>query len=198
MRAIYLEIDDTDLQAKLMLMQEALSAENFARAMRRIFMRTGQHVRKILKEDIPHEYEISPGKVGAAVKNAQVSGLSCIIPIRDRRGPIGSQYHATGGAHGWNSLKRKYRINAKIVKGGVSTLPSTLMAGYPPFRNLGSSLGGLTFTRTSKERGPILKVSGIAIPQMPVNRSEPEIQKDIHDWMRAQIEHEFMAILGGW
>lgn len=196
MQAIYIEIDDADFQAKIRFLADAMNPANFERAMYRIFTRTGQHVRKIVKEDVPHEYEISPSKVGAAVKAAQVSGLSCIIPIRDRRGPIGSQYKASGGAHGWASLKRKYRVKAKIVKGGTSTLPARAMAGYPPFRNLGSKLGGLTFTRTSGARGPILKVSGIAIPQMPVNRSEAEIQKDIYDWMKAQVERECMAVLG--
>ena len=52
-----------------------------------------------------------------------------------------------------------------------------------------------TFTRAGKSRLPILKVSGIAIPQMPLNRSEAEVQKDIQDYMMQRFEHELNWLL---
>jgi hypothetical protein len=197
MLPITINVDASDCVAKLTMLQAACKPERFQRAIYRIYSRTGKHVRQILKEDLPHQYVISPGKVGKAVGSASIAGMGCTIPVRDKRGSIGGQYGASGGAHGWNSLKRKYKVKARIVKGGQSILPGTVMAGYPPFRNLGSSLGGLTFSRTSKERGPILKVSGIAIPQMPMNRSEDEVQRDIAEFLRQQIEHEFMNVMAG-
>lgn len=197
MLPITINVDASDCVAKLTMLQAACKPERFERAVYRIYSRTGKHVRAILKKDLPHDYKISASKVGKAVGNASIQGMGCIIPVRDKRGDIGGQYTAAGGAHGWNSLHRKYRVKARILKGGQSTLPSTVMAGYPPFRNLGSKLGGLTFTRTSKERGPIKKVSGIAIPQMPMNRSQDEVQKDIVDFLKAQIEHEFMNVMAG-
>lgn len=197
MLPITIEIDGRDCVNKLTMMAAACKPERFERALYRIYSRTGKHVRAILKEDLPHEYVISPSKVGKAVGGAQIQGMGCIIPVTDKRGDIGGQYSATGGAHGWNSLRRKYKVTARIVKSGQSVLPGKVMAGYPPFRNLGSSLGKLTFTRTSKERGPIMKVVGIAIPQMPMNRSEDEVQEDIKKFLMAQIEREFMNVMAG-
>ena len=192
---INIKVDASDLQSKVEMLKRSMTAGQFQHAMGGIFIRTGKHVKAILKEDLPKQYEISPGKVGKAVQPAQISGMGCIIPIRDKRGNIGSQYPASGGAHGWNSKKRKYRVKARIVKGGQSTLPGTVMAGYPPFRNLGSKLGKLTFTRTSNQRGPILKVSGIAIPQMPMNRSQGDVQSDIAEYLAKQIEQRFMYLM---
>ena len=137
------------------------------------------------------------------MKNAQTTssagGVGCIIPIVDTRGTIGGRFGASGGAHGWNSLRRKYRVKGRVVKAGTSTLPAQMSSygGQPPFRNLGSRLGGLTFTRAGKNRFPIQKVVGIAIPQMPMNRSQDEVQKDILEHMKERIEYEFMRAIAG-
>ena len=175
---VSIEVDASDLQGKINMLRGAMTNEQFNRAMYGIFKRTGGHVKKILRSDLPQKYEIKPSAVSAAVQKPQVTigglGVGCAIPIRDARGSIGGRYKAAGGAHGWNSLRRKYRVKARIVKGRASTLPANASAygGYPPFRNLGSKLGGLTFTRRGKDRGPIEKMVGIAIPQMPMNRSQ--------------------------
>ena len=197
MLPITVNIDASDCIAKLSMLQAACKQERFDRALYRIYSRTGKHVKRILKEDLPKQYQVTPGMVGKTVGDVSIAGMGCTIPVRDSRGSIGGRYGASGGAHGWNSLRRKYKVKARIVKGGASILPGTVMAGYPPFRNLGSSLGGLTFSRTSKKRGPILKVSGIAIPQMPMNRSEGDVQEDIKEFLMAQIEHEFMNVMAG-
>lgn len=197
MPPITITIDGKECVEKLTLMAACCKPERFERAMYRIYSRTGKHVRAILKEDLPHNYVISPSKIGKAVGDVTIVGWGCTIPITDSRGDIGGQYSAVGGAHGWNSLKRKYKVKARIVKAGQSTLPGKVMAGYPPFRNLGSSLGKLTFARSSAERGPLLKVEGIAIPQMPMNRSKAEVQEDIKTFLMAQTEHEFMNVMAG-
>lgn len=169
-----------------------------------IYRRTGGHVRKVLKQDLPKEYQIRPGEVGSAVSNAKVvsgglGGTGCIIPVRGTRRSIGEGFKASGGAHGWNSLKRKYRVKSRIVVSAQSVLP-VKMSTYgdqPPFRNLGSRLGKLTFTRKGKDRLPIVKVEGIAIPQMPMNRSQSDVQKDILDYMEKRIEHEIQRAIRG-
>lgn len=199
MLPISINIDTSDCVAKLTLLQAACKPERFNRALYRIYNRTGSHVRQILKKDLPHDYVISPSKVGKAVGSASIQGMGCIIPVRDKRGSIGGQYSASGGAHGWNSKHHKYKVKARIVKGGQSTLPGAMSSygGEPPFRNLGSKLGKLTFTRAGKKRFPIMKVSGIAIPQMPMNRSLDEVQEDIVKFLKVQIEHEFMNVMAG-
>lgn len=194
-----MEIDASDLQDKITRLQANMTEAQFERAMYGIFQRTGRHVAQILRKDLPQKYEVKPGDISAAVKSPQLSmgfgGVGCSIPIRAVRGKIGSQYRASGGAHGWNSVKRKYKVKARILKGAQSTLPAKWHSGYPPFRNLGSKLGGLTFARSSKARGPILKLTGIAIPQMPLNRSEADVQQDIKDYLEKQMEERFMALM---
>lgn len=198
---VSLEIDASDLKDKINMLRGAMTDEQFKRAMYGVFKRTGSHVKRILRSDLPHQYEVKPSAVSAAVQRPQVTmgaiGVGCAIPIRDARGSIGGRYRASGGAHGWNSLRRKYRVKARIVKGRASTLPANASAygGYPPFRNLGSSLGGLTFTRRSKARGPIEKMVGIAIPQMPMNRSQADVQKDIKVYMERQINQRIGQLL---
>ena len=200
---VSLEIDASDLMAETERLRAVMKPEQFERAMYRVFSRTGGHVRRILRTDLPKQYHVTSGDVGAAVKNAKIThgggGVGCAIPVVGEKRNIGSKFKASGGAHGWNSLRRKYRVNAKIVKAGTSTLPSQMSSygGQPPFRNLGSRLMPLTFTRAGKARLPIMKVSGIAIPQMPTNRSEADVQNDIKEYMYQRMEHEFMRIIGG-
>ena len=54
--------------------------------------------------------------------------------------------------------------------------------------------------RTLTEPYPItaqfpLSSPGIAVPQAPMNRSEPEVQKDIHDYLAVRIEARLMALM---
>ena len=87
-----------------------------------------------------------------------------------------------------------------MVKAGASVLPAHMPGSYggnPPFRNLGSKLGGVAFTRKTKERFPIMKVESMAIPQMPMNRSEPDVQNDIKTYMQQRMEHEFQRLIAG-
>lgn len=201
-QSIYLEIDVSDLKDKTDALRSVMKPEQFERAMYGIFRRTGGHVKRILRQDLPNEYHVTAKQINAAVKNPKMTtdagGLGCTIPIRDRRGSIGGRYSAKGYRKGWRALTSgKYKVTAKIVKDGASTLPFNMgsYGGMPPFRNMPSKLGKLTFSRAGKKRGPILKVSGIAIPQMPMNRSQEEVQKDIHDYLANEIERRFMALM---
>ena len=200
---VYLSIDASELNGELQRLKAVLTPEQFDRVMVRIFRRTGGHVRQVLKTDIPKQYHAKAGEIGEAVKNARVIrsglGVGCTIPVIGPRKSIGGGFNASGGAHGWASLRRKYRVKARIVKSGQSVLPPNMddYGGKPPFRNLGSKLGKLTFTRLGRERLPIRKVSGIGIPQMPMNRSQEDVQRDIVDYMRKRMEHEFQYMIAG-
>lgn len=97
-----------------------------------------------------------------------------------------------GGAHGWKSVGRKYRIHAKIVKSGESTLPPTLadQGGNPPFRNYSApTLHNAAFTRTTDARLPIVPVSGLAVPQMPLNLSRERVEDDILAALSDQLDY---------
>ena len=136
-----LEVDTSDVQKKAYALAAMLSEQEGKAMLYAAFKRTGGHTRQIMKKDLPREYEIGATRVGQAVQNAKVSisnlGVNCLIPIVGKRGAIGSTYRATGGAHGWASMHRKYTITARIVKSGRSRLPEQMnnIGGQPPFRN---------------------------------------------------------------
>lgn len=198
-------VDASDLMGRINTLESLMQPERFEMAMYGIMNRVGSHVKKILRDDIPHEYYFQPSEVAASVGAAKVSmgggGVGCTIPIRAPRKKIGGGgFGAYGGRRGWNTLKGgKYHVRANIVRSGRSSLPleADSYAGFPPFRNIGSSLAGGTYTRTSKARGPLMRVAGIAVPQAPMNRSEPEVQKDIHDFLAQRIEARIMAAMAG-
>ena len=199
MPVITLEVDASDLKGKIDRLQQNMTKAQFERAMFTIFRRTGRHVSAILRKDLPQKYEVKAGDISAAVKNPQLSmgvgGVGCTIPISGVRGKIGSTYKARGQASGWESRRKKYRVKARILKGAISTLPAKWHSGYPPFRNIPSKLNTIAYARSSKERGPILKLTGIAIPQMPINRSEPDVQRDIKDYLEKEMDQRFRWLM---
>ena len=71
--------------------------------------------------------------------------------------------------------------------------------GNPPFINTSApKLNGVAFTRTGKKtkngKDAIARVVGIGVPQMPINRAEDDIQKDVMDMLmdRLEAEHKFI------
>ena len=200
---IELEVDISDLRGSIDKLKVAMKPAQFENAMYGIFQRTGGHVRKVLRQDLPRAYHVKAKDINDAVKSPKMGvfgagAIGCNIPVRDARGSIGGRYSATGSARGWESLKKKYRVKSKIVKAMRTTLPTNMnhIGGQPPFRNSAApKLNNVAFTRKGKKRLPIQKVVGIAIPQMPMNRSQDDVQKDIHDYLAAQIEQRFMALM---
>ena len=67
MLPITVNIDASDCIAKLSMLQAACKQERFDRALYRIYSRTGKHVKRILKEDLPKQYQVTPGMVGKTV-----------------------------------------------------------------------------------------------------------------------------------
>ena len=205
---ISLQIDATEMMHDLDHFRSQMSQDQFERAMASVFRRVPGHVRKILKQDIPKKYQPKKSDIGAAIRGAQISSgfggnLGCVIPVVGKRLGIGTGFKATGGASGWNNVRtskgrkriKKYKIRAKIVTSGISTLPDQMSSygGQPPFRNLSAKKPGFkknTWTRAGKARYPLMRVVGIAVPQMPLNRSKPDVQNDIATYMQERVRHE--------
>lgn len=204
--SIYLEVDASDLNRELERLKSVMTRETFNKAMYGIFQRTGSHVRTILRKDLPVKYNIKSAEVGKAVKNGKVSfgglGVGCSIPVVAARRHIGGGhgYTARGYRRGWAALRSgPYPIKVHVYSDSWGTLPSHLSSygGQPGFRNIPSKLNGIAFTRRGKARLPIEKVMGIAIPQMPMNRSEPDVQADIKRYLEGRIQARFVALIGG-
>lgn len=201
---VYLDVDISDAKDMIDALRAVHTEHEMNQLLYRAFQRTGAKVKTILKTELPKEYEVKPTWVGSHVGSPKTQlgggglGVSCSIPIDGARGSIGGRFNASGGAHGWNATRgRRYKINAKIVKGQSSTLPSEMshQGGNPPFRNLGSRLGGATFTRVGEDRLPIARVVGLGVPQMPLNRSEDDVQDSIMETLMKRLEHEHAYII---
>jgi len=205
----YFDVDLSQLSGTIQAMKAAHTKEEFEKLMLRAFRRTGGHVRKIMKTEIPKEYNVKAGLVGSAVKSPRTSiaggQVSCSIPIEDARGSIGGRYNATGGRHGWKNIQpgKRYKVKAQIYNKSQpkSELPIEMKKhnDNAPFRNLSApKLNKVAFVREGKSRLPIVKVVGVAIPQMPMNRAKDSVQDDILDYLKKRIEHEHRAIINNY
>lgn len=209
-----LEIDLSDYNKTVNALASVMKPQQFENAMAGIFRRTGNRVKKILRDELPKEYRIPKPEVGRAVKGAKTtvsgSGVGCVIPVVDSRRKLGGRasdrtFGSTGSAAGTVTFPRKnggkgvkYRVTAKVYKGAAGTLPERLPSygGQPPFRNTkATSLNNLVYTRTSKNRLPIKKVMAISIPQMPLNKSEGDVQREIGIYFEKEMEHRLMALM---
>lgn len=191
---IYLDVDISDFRNTIEMMHNELKESQFQALMRRTFNETGRRVKTILRQDLPVQYEARPGWIGSNVGSARIgaSGMNCTIPIKGARGVLGTRFSVTGGtSRGWQKKGVRRIINAKIVKGQSSTLPPVMenQGKQPPFRVKGKKL---VFTRKSKKCYPIAHVAGIGIPQMPMNRSESEVKRDIREYLIERLDHNFM------
>lgn len=198
--AVYLNIDTSDAAGLIERVRAAHTRKEFETVMYRAFKRTGAKVKTIMAQELPTQYEVKPNLVRSAVGSPKTTiggtGVSCCIPIEGTRHSIGGTFSATGGAHGWNVRKgKRYKISARIIKSARSTLPTEMdtYGGEPPFRNL--SYSKVAFTRKGKDRLPIAKVVGIGIPQMPMNRSQQDVQDDIMETLMKRIEHEHQYLI---
>lgn len=205
---VYLDVDISQLQATIAKMRAVHTKHEFELLMYRSFRRTGQRVRTIMKKDIPRQYQAKPTWIGQNVKSPQTqfggfggSAVSCSIPIDGVRGVMGSQFKAAGPRGRRSKTVKAYKITAQILKNQKSTLPSKMpddpYGGNPPFivRAGGKIPGGLVFTRKTKARLPVLRVVGIGVPQMPMNRSQDDVQDDIMDTLKLRIEHEHAYLI---
>lgn len=199
-----IDIDASDLNAKLTFLENVMKPKQFESAMYGVFKRTGGHVKTILKRDLPNKYSVKPAEVGETVKAPQLStggnNLGCSIPIRGTRRHFGGNhgFPAKGYARGWNSVKRgTYPVMVQVVKGSWKPLPYDLGPGHmKPFRNIPANrLNKMAFYRNGKPRFPISKVSSIAIPQMPMNRSQEDVQKDIATYLENRVNARITALL---
>ena len=210
-------IDATDTEKMISFLQTRMKPAQFNRAMYGVFNRATGFVRKTAKQDIPKHYAVPKNEVGAAVKKGRVqfgslTNMGCTIPIEGERRDFGGKhgYASWGGARGFAAVRKPYRITAQIYAGQRSSLPFPNMpakdGGYPPFRNTSSgSRGGKlpaekVFTRAAgagwpPNNLPVNKVVGPAIPQMPLNKAEPDMQKDIAVYVSKALLHRINGYL---
>ena len=164
---------------------------------------TSKKIKKIIKDDVPEHYEGGKNWIGSAVQSPQTGFMQAVVPIKGNRGVIGQQFQTgggayvtnAGGAYGFTSgggykklqFKKGAKITAKILKGKLSKLPDrmTHQGGNPPFM-----YKGLVYTRRTNESFPIVRVVGLAVPQMVENRAKEDIMRDIEKDLEQNIVDE--------
>lgn len=211
-----IEIDSSEVKREVDRLRNVTTPKQFESAMAGVMRRTGSHVKKILRDDIPQQYNVKPAEVSRAVKRANVTvgggGAGCVVPVVDSRKHIGGGgrgYRAYSPyVYGWRAVSYgHYSISAQIYRGARSALPFNMpQTGFPPFRNMPKSkLGSLAAVRTGekqkndpkKKKDAIDIVMGPAIPQMPLNKSEPDVQRDIMFYLKGRVEHRIQALIAG-
>lgn len=171
--------------------QKLLSTEKAEQMLRYTLVDVGRKTKTIVGRMVREDYHVKHGWVTDKVGHPQVedngNGLSVVIPIRGARGGIGMVYPLYR-----KNTKRK--IRAKIVKSGVSELPKKMdhQGGNPPF-----IAKGKVFTRKTGKPYPIVRVVGLGVPQMPLNRSQKKIEKALMDEMERSVTRHFGRLFGG-
>lgn len=203
--AVNLHVDISDALNAIEYAKSVLSKDAANEVLRRTMNDAGRKVKSIAGKEIPQDYHVTSSWVTKQVGWPQPLGGAQIgvrIPIKGPRAVIGGgQFSASGGAHGWNSVRRgRYKIKAKIVKSETSVLPARMdhqsSVGNAPFRNLGSKLGKVTFVRQGKKRFPIVRVTGLSVAQMPMNRSRDDMEHEIQRVVEDRLVHHFKRLWG--
>lgn len=218
----YLGIDMKPLRNLLSAMESELGEAQFRKMMIRAFRRVPGHVRKVLPGELKKDYYVNPSHVRKSIGGAKVettnrfshTGVTCIIPIREARNVIGGdQFKVTAGTRrrkpmltrkGKRVPNKRYHIDAKILKSRISVLPKKMpgegrssYGDQPPFVTAkGGKTHGVVMTRKYADRRlPIIRVTGIGIPQMPLNQSRKAVEEDILNFTMGRIEHEYRVIM---
>ena len=204
-KSIYVDVGDaTKLLDQL---NDYYNPKQMNRLLRRVFVRTGQKVKTIVSTDVPKYYHIKKRRVAQDIMppsfdaGSSDGNPSCVVSIIGTRHIIGGNtFPAKGGRHGWHGIKagKRYKITTQILQGKTSTLPEQIadQGGHPPFRNFSAKkLNNAAFTRHANagfppNNLPIARVVGIAVPQMPLNLAEKDVQDDIASFLMARIVHE--------
>lgn len=192
-----LYIDMSHLAETIDIMKRAMSTTAFEEMMRRTFNDAGRKVKTIVKKEAQKQYEVKQEWVGSKVGWPKPQGaghIGVVIPIKGARGSIGGTFALKNSPGRPAKGKKRRKINAKIVKGQTTTLPQTMahQGGQPPF-----VANGVVFTRKYKgQPKPIVHVVGLGVPQMPLNRSEEGVQKEIQAVIENRLNHHFKTLFG--
>lgn len=195
----YLYVDTSELTELCNHMRACVTQDNFDRLMRRTLNEVGKRSKKPISDAVRTEYDAKAGWIKSAIHSAQVTGgggaISCVIPLKGSRGANKIVFPAGGRrSKGRIPKGKRYKVWLRDVKGVNSVLPYKMegYGGQPPFINGGDAV----MTRAGKERGPLLRVSGLALPQMPLNRAEDETTEKILTLCEERLAHNFEHMFG--
>lgn len=192
-------IDTSDAERLLKELSEKLTKARADLIMQRAMSNTGRKVKSIIRKAAQKEYAVKLNWVSRQVGSPHKTGtVGCVIPVKGVRGILARGSKGEFAITGGQRLKGRHRyraIQAKIVKGTKSTLPATIphQGGNPPF-----VARGIVFTRKYRTSShPIVRVPGIGVPQIPINRSQEEVQEEIVGYLEQEITRQYELYLRG-
>lgn len=219
---VFLEVDTSQLMLAMWEMEQIVGRNGIRQMARRAVARVPGHVRRVLPGMTQEEYHVRKRRwVSSQILNArpQMNGefISMRIPIEGERGILGGDNFtlAQGVRNAYNANVRRrrngrplrpLRIRVNVLQDRVSTLPKLMpkgggrssYGGFPPFIMLSKKKRKpLVFTRKTKKRLPIIRVTGVGVPQMPTNRVRDELQRDLQTFVLQQIVREFSISAAG-
>lgn len=184
-------LDATQALQTLGEAREILSPEENNRLLRLVLVDVGRKTKTVIKETVVKDYEVKQNWVADKVGFPEVEdgkGLKVVVPVRGARGSIGMVYPIYG------RRKMKRRLRARIVKSDITVLPEKMehQGGNPPF-----VADNVMYTRRTKKSHPIVRVVALGVPQMPINRSQEEIEKQLIGHMEESATRHFGRLFGG-
>lgn len=212
----YLELDMGDVREKTQELAGILDTDTFQKAMRTTIYETSKHVKTIVKKRIREEYRVGEKPILQSLGSPQITvgatEISCLIPVRRNRGII-----STGSMSSGCYMALKRGPSAKVLVAGNSMLPhskgkrrihfyvpSGTLKGHVMVRHEdGKHWKGKRRDENGNVTGKISRVGsishgvGIAVPQMPMNRSAEAIQNDAAEYMLKRLDHYIGVALGG-
>ena len=188
-------VDISDLQETIKKMKDVMSRGAFEEMLRCTFNDAGRKVKTIVSREVPQDYEVTASWVRNSVgwpKRLPSTQIGVEIPINGHRGSIGGRYRATRATGG--------KIRARIVKNQTTILPDNMPAhlgGQPPFMVRKDNNDRMVFTRMYKGKPyPIVRVVGLGVPQMPINKSRDDVQDEIRTVVEKRLVHHFGRLWG--
>ncbi len=191
----YLYVDLSDVKPKLEYMQSVLKKAEYEKLMYRTFAEVGRKAKTMVAKEVQQDYVVTQQWVKSQIGayKLQFGGqfpVTCTIPLKGVKGSIGGRFPLSSPARS----RRQGYVRSTIVKGQISTMPPhmTNQGGNPPF-----VANGVAYTRRTAERLPIVRVVGLGVPQMPLNRSQDKVQDSILDYTERRLDHHFARMLSG-
>ena len=191
----YLDLDASDLAEKIDLLRGIMTRPRFEQLIYRTFGEVAKKSRTMISREVRKDYVVHDRWVRGNIGDYKLSmggggGVNCVIPLSSHKGIIGGEFKMRRA----KTSRKSGRIYAGIVKAQTSTMPQAMknQGGNPPF-----VAKGLAFTRRTKARLPIVRVVGLGVPQMPLNRSEDNVREALLEYAMQRLDHNFGHMMGG-
>lgn len=115
--------------------------------------------------------------------------------VKDGTSVLPAQMSSYGGQPPFRNLGSGTYTRTYTLKSGQK-IKKRVKKKQPNQDTMRKGTGSIVWTRAGKSRLPIMPVSGIAVPQMPLNRSRPIVEDRICSLAENRAIHHFSRIFG--